>query len=292
MLRSFVRHRVLLSVMGMVAVLGLFLLGGCSSFYPPLTDAAIRERFNGFPIPESRVVKVGDRQLHYVDSLAEGKPLVVFIHGSPGAWDAFEEFFKASELTERARIISVDRPGYGRSDLGIPERSLKQQASILSEVFQHNASDGGAILVGHSFGGPVAARMAIDYSEEVTGLVLVAASVDPELEETKWYQIPAHWKAFSWAVPRDLYSTNEEILPLAEELRGLDWPKLRAPTIVIQGGKDKLVPEENADFLERMELPAIREVQRYPELNHFVPWSRPELIIDAILDLLPARDAD
>jgi pimeloyl-ACP methyl ester carboxylesterase len=36
--------------------------------------------------------------------------MVVFVHGSPGSWDAFIGFFKDSLLVGKARLISVDRP--------------------------------------------------------------------------------------------------------------------------------------------------------------------------------------
>ncbi len=39
------------------------------------------------------------------------------------------------------------------------------------------------ILVGHSLGGPVIARTAMDYPDLVDGLILVGGSIDPEMEK-------------------------------------------------------------------------------------------------------------
>ncbi len=274
------------------ALLALSFLGGCASFYPPVTEEQFNAQFSSGRPPVSTTVQIDGRAIHYVDTNEEAKPLVVFIHGAPGAWDAFSEFLKDPDLVKVARLVSVDRPGYGRSELGTPERSLAVQAQLISHVFKHNQPGGGAILVGHSFGGPVAAQLAVDFPQQVAGLVLVAASVDPALEKTKWYQIPAHWKLFSWAVPRDLYSTNEEILPLAKELKMLEprWIEIEVPVVVLQGGRDTLVPKENADFLARMLDPEIVSIRKYPKLNHFIPWSNPQLIRDAILELLSSRE--
>jgi len=276
-----------------LCLIGLSILGGCASFYPPLSNDEIGLRFKGYPLPLSTVVSSNERPFHYVDTGDVNKPVVVFIHGAPGAWDAFAGFLMNRRLRDRARLISVDRPGYGRSGLGIPERSLTVQAAVISHVFKHNPIGQKAILVGHSYGGPVAAKMAIDYPDLVAGLVLIAPSVDPSLEETKWYQVPAHWKLISWAIPRDLYSTNEEILPLRNELKKLEdeWGLLRLPITVIQGGLDKLVPKENADFIERAAAASNPKIQRYPNLNHFIPWSAPDLIVDSILELLPAEES-
>ncbi len=287
-------RRVILVVVPVAALSGLLFLGGCVSFYPPLSDAEISAQYGASSQWESQELLVGDRPFHYVAAGEEGNPLVVFIHGAPGAWDAFAGFLQRPELLSVARLISVDRPGYGRSGIGEPERSLAAQAAVLSRVFEHNAPNRGAILVGHSFGGPVAAKLAVDYPEAVDGVVFVAASVDPTLEETKWYQIPAHWKVLSWAVPKDLYSTNEEILPLADELRLLEaeWPIYQAPSIVIQGDQDQLVPKANADYLARMIDHVQPTIHRHPELNHFIPWSAPDLIVDAILELLAKSEGD
>ena len=284
-------HRcLLLALLTCSGLTALTFLGGCASFYPPVSDEEIQARFSTPWSLESKTVRIRDRSFHYVDTNGEGKPLVVFIHGAPGAWDAFADYLKNPRLSDRARLISVDRPGYGRSDLGRPERSLAVQAEVISHVFKHNQQGQGAIVVGHSFGGPIAAQLAIDYPDQVAAIVLVAPSVDPDLEKTKWYQIPAHWKLFSWMVPRDLYSTNEEILPLARELRILEskWDRIKVPVVVLQGEKDTLVPKENADFLERVLNQEISSIRRYRELSHFIPWSAPGLIIEAVLELLPS----
>tara|TARA_R110000868_G_scaffold304437_10_gene565129 strand:- start:2503 stop:2913 length:411 start_codon:yes stop_codon:yes gene_type:complete len=122
--------------------------------------------------------------------------------------------------------------------------------------------------------------MAIDYPKNVDGLILVAGSVDPELEQTKWYQIPVHYKIFSWILPKLLYSTNEEILALKEELFLMVplWETITQPVSIIQGGKDILVPSGNANFAKKMLENAPITMIEVPEMNHFVPWNRPELI--------------
>ena len=44
------------------------------------------------------------------------------------------------------------------------------------------------MLIGHSLGGPVIARMAMDYPDAYQGLIFVAASIDPEMEKEEWYR--------------------------------------------------------------------------------------------------------
>jgi len=235
------------------------------------------------------------RPMHYVSVGDEDKPLVVFVHGSPGSWDAFISFLGDDDLRARARLVSVDRPGFGKSGKNIPERSLVKQAADIRPILETNRSSVGAILVGHSLGGPLIARMAMDFPELVGGLIMVAPSIDPTLEKTKWYQVPADWAVFSWMIPEVLLTTNREILPLKAELEAMvpRWGEIRVPVTVIQGGKDRLVPPGNADFAARVLVNAPLEMVRIADMNHFVPWTRPDLITDAIeaqLDKLVTAD--
>ena len=228
--------------------------------------------------PEYYSFRYEGRDMHYVAVGDTSKQAVLFVHGSPGTWDNFLYFLADSSALKNYRLIAVDRPGFGKSGNGIPERSLKKQAEVINEVLLREQTS--AILVGHSYGGPVITRMAIDFPDYTDGLILVAASVDPDLEETKWYQIPVHYKILSWILPDLLYSTNEEILVLKKELEKMkaDWDQITQPVSVIQGGNDMLVPKENADFAERMLVNAPVEMIMVPEMNHFVPWNRSDLI--------------
>ncbi len=227
------------------------------------------------------------RNFSYVDTGQADKPPLVFIHGSPGSWDNFLGFFKDNEIQETFRIISVDRPGFGFSDMGKAEPSLEEQSRIIGHIFTRIPEGQQIILVGHSLGGPVIAQMALDYPERIKGLVFVAGSMDPELEKTKWFQIPAQWIPIKWLIPKSWRASNEEILPLKAELERLipHYPRIRVPSIILQGELDELVPPGNADFLEKQLINAEVQKQMYPQLNHFIPWSRPRIIKDAIFEM-------
>ena len=232
--------------------------------------------------PKYNTFSYEGREMHYVSVGDTSKQTVLFVHGSPGSWDNFLYFLADSSVLKKYHLIAVDRPGFGKSGNGIPERSLSQQAKLINQILiKENTS---AILVGHSYGGPVIARMAIDFPIRADALVLVAGSIDPELEKTKWYQIPVHYKVLSWILPGMIYSTNEEILALKNELYEMKpfWSKITQPVSVIQGGKDNLVPKENADFAEKMLKNAPVNMVMVPEMNHFVPWNRPQLIKNEI----------
>jgi pimeloyl-ACP methyl ester carboxylesterase len=214
-----------------------------------------------------------------------GKPLVVFVHGSPGSWDAFIGFMDDADLLARARLVSVDRPGFGRSGRHRPEPSLIHQAGMLEPILEADTSGRPAILIGHSMGGPIIARAAMDFPERVGGLIMVAPSIDPELEKIRWFQYPADWAVFSWFVPPSLVTSNREVMPLKGELEDMLplWREITRPVTVIQGEKDRLVPAGNADFAVAQLVNAPVESVRLPNMNHFVPWTHPDLIKKAIL---------
>jgi pimeloyl-ACP methyl ester carboxylesterase len=189
-------------------------------------------------------------------------------------------------------LISVDRPGFGASNFGVAEPSLAKQSEMLKPILEHNQHNRPVILVGHSLGGPLIARMALDYPELVDGLVMVAPSIDPDLEPNEWFRGPLATPFLKIFLPRSLRASNDEIWKLKPQLQDMVpmWPDLSVKTIVIQGGKDTLVPAGNADFAARMITHTEVEIIRVDDMNHFVPWSHPQLIKEAIMKLLPQRN--
>ncbi len=232
----------------------------------------------------SHTYQLENKQMHFVAVGDVEKQPLIFIHGSPGSWTGWLHFLKNEDLLKDFYLIAVDRPGFGDSQKGVSEPSLKNQARLIFEVIKLLKLKK-PILVGHSLGGPVIARMAVDYPYQVGGLVFVAASVSPELEHTKWFQYPAAWFGIRSIIPEALRVCNEEILALKPELEKLIplWSKIKAQIAIIQGDQDELVPPANKDFLlQHLRPELITDVITDSELNHFVPWKRPDLIIFAI----------
>lgn len=233
--------------------------------------------------------KVGSREIHYVKAGDSTKPLIVFIHGSPGSLTAFMHFLADTSLLRRGELITTDRPGFGYSNFGNGVGSLHEQCEVLLPLLQDNKNGRRLILVGHSLGGPLIARMAIEHPDLIDGLVIVAGSIDPELEPNEtWFRAPLATPFLSWVLPRSLRASNEEIYHLKPELEKMLplWSQIKCPVIVIQGKKDSLVPAANADFAKKMLVNAPVEFIFKEDMDHFVPWSNPELIHQAIVSLM------
>jgi pimeloyl-ACP methyl ester carboxylesterase len=264
----------------------LFLLGalffwGCASplaSVQPDIDTFLKEYPDNFG-----TIRSGDKNVQFAWAGDRTKRPLVFVHGSPGSWKGWAHFLLDKNLQNRFYVIAVDRLGYGGSEKGITEASLNLQARAVLDVL--NPESKKAILVGHSYGGPVIASAAMQQPERVAGLIFIASSVSPKLEKIKWFQYPAAWWPFKYMIPTELRVCNEEILPLKQELnmQTNQWSAIDSKVVVIQGMDDLLVPPGNADYLvEHLNKSTIVSVEKIPKLGHFVPWQRPDLILKAI----------
>ena len=86
-------------------------------------------------------------------------------------------------------------------------------------------------------------------------------------------------------IPRELLVCNDEIMPLKSELQQMEplWSQVQAKTVIIQGLKDDLVPPGNVDYiLKKLKPELVLEKTLVPDLNHFIPWKRPDLIMNGI----------
>lgn len=260
-----------------------------SCFRMQLSEKRIQKKFKAQSFkPKTFTYKVEDRPMYYVEVGADTLPMILFIHGAPGSWTAFMSFMQDSSLVSRARLISVDRPGYGYSGFGKVETSIEKQAALIKPILEKNKHAQRPILVGHSYGGPVVARLAMDYPDLVGALVMVAPAIDPEHEKIFWVSYPADWWIFRWMLPKVIRVTNDEKLSHVEELKLMLplWNKIHRPTTLIHGDKDGLVPIENSKFGEKVLINAPLEVIYEEGLNHLIPWKRPDLIKNAILNYL------
>lgn len=226
---------------------------------------------------------------YYMASYAtrgEKRPRVVFIHGTPGHAGVWAEYLL--NPIPGVQSIAVDRPGYARSAACGPLTSFEAQADAISALLE--PVDGvRPVLVGHSLGGPIAACVAARYPDRVGGLVIVAGSLDPDLEAPAWYNIATEMPGISAKMPASYQASNAEIFAARAETTKLD-PQLESiicPVIVLHGDADDLVPVTNVDFITRRFIHAASiESTIIPGMGHGIPLQRPDLIRAAVLRLV------
>jgi Predicted hydrolases or acyltransferases (alpha/beta hydrolase superfamily) len=129
---------------------------------------------------DARYVNIGDCNL-YIEEEGEGVPMVI-LHGGPGSThhDFHPHFSRAKNF---AKVIYYDQRGCGFSDYepGEGGYSVEQAVNDLEKLRQALGIEKWIVL-GHSYGGYLAQRYAIEYPESVMGLILVTAM--PGLRDT------------------------------------------------------------------------------------------------------------
>ncbi len=195
--------------------------------------AAIADIERRFP-PTGRFVEVDGVRIHVVDRAAaagfETAPPLLFIHGASG--NALDPLTALGPLVpDGRRALFVDRPGHGWSARGAGDDSSlatgpgeppadggtangdgrvtetggmaapAAQARVLGRLLDR-LGIGEAVVVGHSFGGAVAAALAAERRDLVAGLVLVAPVSHPWPGGIAWYYrlagTPGLGEIFAW----------------------------------------------------------------------------------------------
>ncbi len=249
--------------------------------------------------------------LHY-ELAGDRGPLIVLTHGLGGRLEFFAPHVEA--LAARHRVLRWDLRGAGRSDKPpgpyAPALFARDLAGLLDVV-----AEPAAYVVGHSGGGVVAQRFALDFPERVRGLVLVSTS--SEVGE----KASAAWNRLADTIERDGFgsaardpdprgfapafatSHPEVVRELAERTRENDprayaasarafgaynWtdelPQVAAPTLILQGLADRMTPPGGSVILSRR-LPHSRLVM-VPDAGHNLPIEVPALFTAAILGFL------
>jgi pimeloyl-ACP methyl ester carboxylesterase len=120
--------------------------------------------------PPGQLIDVGGYRLHLY-STGAGSPAVILdaaLGGSSVSWAWVQP-----ALSQRTRVCSYDRAGFGWSDAGPMPRTAARMAVELRTLLERAAVPPPFIIVGHSFGGLVGLIFAARYRDDVAGLVLV-----------------------------------------------------------------------------------------------------------------------
>ena len=237
------------------------------------------EQLNKFFLDNKIPGKIGyyishGRRLRYVSIGNDSLPTLFFIHGSPASMSLYRGRFVDTTILRTFRVMAVDRPGYGYSGFGNPEPSIQKQSEMLRSVLDsvHKARHP-IIVVGGSFGAPIACRLAMDHPELVDGLVLTGPAIGPGREKVFWFARIIENPAIRWFIPRMFKSANTEKLHHKEELEKMlpYWKNIRVPVMYLQGAKDNLIDTTNASFArEHLVNAPYLDVYFFPNRHHYL----------------------
>ncbi|MCB1749689.1 MAG: alpha/beta fold hydrolase [Gammaproteobacteria bacterium] len=122
----------------------------------------------------SRTVRTADWNLHYHEA-GTGHPLIL-LHGSgPGAtgWSNFSGNLPG--LARHFRVLAVDMPGWGASDVCPVDRLEHVDAAL---QFMDTLGIERAALIGNSMGGITAVRLAAEHPERISHLITMGAALN------------------------------------------------------------------------------------------------------------------
>jgi len=277
------RRKVFIPIIIIITLAGVFT--ACVQFRESTTQ--MRERF-----PDARIeyAEYEGRTLRYLTMHRNDSfPTLFFLHGSPSSMSVYNVYYSDSTLAQWANIIAVDRPGYGFSDLGRSEKSVRRQAEKMWKILEKEGFPSPLYIVGSSYGGTVAAKMAMLEPDRIDGMVLVSASLAPGEERIYPISYLIRYIPFRWLVPRMVRVANDEKLAHYQALKDMlpYWDRIISPVVMIQGTNDRLIYPENVQFaLERLVNAQKVEYHMMEGEGHFLQIKYKDFIVDRLRWLL------
>lgn len=232
---------------------------------------------------ESRWIRVGDINTHYVVG-GEGPPLVL-VHGggATGGWGEWGSLLE--RLAGHFRVYAPDLAGYGRSDKPRANYTTRFFTGFF-DAYMEAMALGRASLIGHSLGGGVSLAYALNHPERVEKLVLVDSSgLSNELGLMGRLLIPLFTRIAR--IRRDhvyvsLMTGGTDREPGEVYMDRLH--ELRVPTLIMWGEWDGYLPVKWARLAHRR-IPN-SELCVFERCWHAPQKQRPEEFIRIVLDFL------
>ncbi len=236
--------------------------------------------------------------------MASELPEVIILHGwsrdaAPSAkWQPIAELLRATDLS----VSVLKLPGF--------ELPLEQPWGVdeyIDWLAQQLAQKQNIVLVGHSFGGHLAATYAARYPKQVQKLVLVASagfrsrSFSARLKRTGFYHLAKFGKKISssntlrhmlhrLAGERDYLEANtvmrETMRKVIEHELDAELQNITAETTIIWGENDGITPME---FAHRLQAGiAQTKLELIANARHGVPFTHSQKVAELILGALYA----
>ena len=250
-------------------------------------------------------------RLPYVEQGEPGGVPIIFLHGITDSWRSFEPVLP--RLPASVRAFALSQRGHGDADR--PETGY-WPADFAGDLaaFMQALDLGPAVVVGHSMGGSVAQRFAVDHPERLLGLVLVGSRAawhdQPDVAELCDYaastlrdpvdrQFALEFQQSTLAQPvpaafLDMVVQESLKLParvwraaFLQGVQGADHRALiagiRAPTLLLCGECDTLARGSQETLADS--IPGSR-LEIYPRAGHALHWEEPARFVEDLLGFI------
>lgn len=265
----------------MLLILAFFCFSCHKSFI--MSDKCVAKYYANTPFkPSFSYLELSNIRLHYAHTSDSTKPVLLLVHGSPGAWFGYKEFFKDTALINNYQIIVPDRLGYNKSTDKLA--SIDEQASFLKQLLAVLHAQRVSV-VGRSYGAAIAVKLVADNPDGIANLLLIAPACNPQKEKFWWFSKPVNSKFLRFFLPRYINRASDEKFVHQAELNQMmpDWEKIKCPVTILQGGKDWIIDATNGRFVDSMLINAPRRFIYLPENEHLLTLEKYELIREILL---------
>ncbi|MGH2946309.1 MAG: alpha/beta fold hydrolase [Solirubrobacteraceae bacterium] len=230
----------------------------------------------------TRRLTVDGRGVNVVDTGGDGPPLL-FIHGLGALWQCW--LLNMPPFMESHRVVALDLPGFGQSEMPRGEISVRDYARVVDDVCDQLGVESPAV-VGNSMGGFVGAELALSFPTRVDRLVLVsAAGLSIEYQRRE----PLMTLARAWAAATTRAGARTQDVVRRPRLRRLVLQSvLRYPERLSVPLTSELVQGAGKPGF----LPALDSLMRYSFRDRLARIEMPVLIVWGRNDMLvPVGDA-
>lgn len=280
-------------------------------------DIALYELKLRYGSASQHVVEVDGLHIHYKDTGPKDAPVLLLLHGfgsSLQTWDVW-----ATQLEKDYRVIRLDLPGFGLTGAS-PSQDYSEQKDVSTLMhFVDKLGLSSYSLIGHSMGGKMAWGLAASQPDRLNALVLMAPDGFPETKDigTKPYAMPGVMGVIKFSLPKFLVRKSIEpaffdanalndglvdryydmlrapgvraaILERANQTIYTDpvprLKKITAPTLLIWGEEDRMIPSRNAKSYSNVLLQS--QTVLLPKLGHLVQEEQPDIGLKAVIEFL------
>jgi pimeloyl-ACP methyl ester carboxylesterase len=265
----------------------MFFLASCRIPVRTLTDAEIAKHYKDKKTkPQLKYLDYKSYHIHHAVVGDSTKPLLLLIHGAPGAWYSSMKLLDDPDLQKNFRMVSIDRVGFGKSNYGASEPSFQKHVRYIEKIVKEYNRDGKIYILGSSYGAPIAASFTMQHPNLVQELYLVSPVIDPSTEKIFWYSYLAKLGPISMMIPEYLNVATDEKFAHRSQLRRLKshWDQITCKTYVFMGEKDDLASLSNLDFARKKLVNAKgSEFYLLKNTGHTIVYQHPELFISLLL---------
>lgn len=237
-----------------------------------------------------RMFVVSSEGAHAADSAP-----IVLVHGHIVSGRYMMPLARA--LAHRHRILLPDLPGYGRSGKPRHAPDLPDLADALVELLDAEGIDRAA-LVGNSYGCQIIVEACLRHPERVRAAILQGPTADPR--DRTFLGLTVRWlrnvalepPTLGPVLARDVLDTGlrrgwETFANLRADRVEEKLPFVRAPTLVLRGEHDPIVPDAWAHEVARL-VPGA-EARTIRDAAHTINYTHPHEMALAIETFLETR---